>query len=239
MAASATAGVFRRADGRVLVDCEFLDIYVPDEYFDVGIARVAGEKLETIGIFEFRAWDGKSPSEVKFRMNIPGTLSLTFDSVRPGRVGDDVCRIFTLSRGDVFMESENVVSSPKNLEAFAKLLHSGHLPKTTYEAIYRQYVQVQVDNATSLNVPSSTIEGIIAELARDEKDMGRPFRMALAEGAPDTGFRLAPLRMIPALTSTFSGVAFENIGAAIRSGIVRKRTGGKEPVTAMEETIKY
>jgi hypothetical protein len=238
----------KRAGGKVIVDCWCLDIRIPKAYFELGIAEMVGDKLNTLGIFRFRVRATENGPEKKYIMNLPSPISVKaseeYSATEEGVEAEDAqgvpepLRVFRLNRGDILMESESIIMNPKNVHKFAELLHSGHLPKTTYEAIFSQYTQVQADNKTNLNVPSSTIEGIIAEICRSARDRGKPFRIALGAGAKDSAFIMAGLKSLPHLLSTFSGVAFEDINRALSAGIARTRRGDEELITPMEMTIK-
>jgi hypothetical protein len=245
---SSKHGFLSRVGGRVLVDAWSFDIRIPKEYFELGIAEMVGDRLSTIGIFRFRVREREGGVERRYIMNLPSPIfvkaSKEFNAVEDGPEAEDAhgsaepVRVFRLVKGDVLMESETIVMNPKNVQKFANLLHSGHLPKMTYEAIYHQYMQVQADNKTSLGVPSSTIEGIIAEICRCHNDRDKPFRLGLAAGMRGDDFVMASLKSLPHLLSTFSGVSFEDINRALASGIVRTRQGKEERITSMEHTIK-
>ena len=238
----------KRSGGKVLVDSWCLDIRIPKDYFTLGMAEMVGDRLNTIGIFRFRVKDSEKGREKRFIMNLPNPIEVLpaqeFSAVEDGPEAEDAqgrpeqLRVFRLMRSDALMESETIVMNPKNVQKFASLLHSGHLPKTTYEAVYHQYVQVQADNKTDLGVPSSTIEGIIAEICRYKKDRGKPFRLGLAKGAKDEEYVMVGLKTLPHLLSSFSGVSFEDMNRALTTGVSRTRRGEEEKITPMERTIK-
>jgi hypothetical protein len=233
----------REKGGKVVLDAYEMEILISEDYFSNGIASLIGDKLNTIGIFRFRIKQTESSPKHDYLLNLPSPILISFqDSFSSKEKIDGVeerFKIFRLEKGDIFMESETIVASPKNVEAFANLLHAGKVPKTTYESIYRQYIQVQEDNKTPLGVPSSTIEATIAELCRSIKNEEIPFRIALNRGGALTDFKLVTLRSLPALISTFSGISFENINAALASGVARKRKGKEEEITPMEKTVFF
>lgn len=227
--------------GKIISTASSIDIYIPRSYFDENIAEIIGSKLSVLGIFKFNVALSEGGSETSYLMNFPNQITISFSSQYNKKAAfdgaEDSFIVFNLEKDDIFMESETIVPTAKNVEKFAKLLHAGKLPKTSYEAIYHQYIQVQLDNNASLRVPSTTIESIIAELTRSEKDISKPFR--LSSDPKGKGFKLINLKQLPQLISTFSGVSFENIDNAITTSIVRKRQDKPNLITPMEETIKY
>jgi len=238
----------KRTGGKVFVNAHHIDIRLPKDYFTLGIARMVGDTLETLGIFRFRVRMTEKGQEKRYILNLPSPITIlpqeVFTDKEDGAEAEDAegvpeqVKVFRMFKGDVFVESESIIRSPKNVEAFANLLHTGHLPKTTYEAVYHQYMQVQLDNKTPLGVPSSTIEGIIAEICRWKRNSGEPFRIGLAKGAKDTDFVMSSLKNMPRLLSTFTGVSFEDIGKSLASGIARKREGRPNRETPMERVMK-
>jgi len=236
---------FKKRDGKVIVNAASLEILVPREYFDTDIAEISGDKLIVLGIFRFRVRMDPKSQPTLYTVNIPSPLSIQYSSEHSLReaVGKDKdkipYRVFTLERGDVFLESETIVTSAKNVESFVKLLHSGKLPTMVYADVYRQYMQVQDDNETSLGVSSATLEAIVSELCRYEKDHDIPFRLALAKaGTTERDFEMVTLKTLPELTSTFSGISFENVNKALASSVNNKRKKKKEKITPMEAAIR-
>ena len=230
-------GFLNKIDSKVYVDTHALDLLIPKSYFDIGIADFVGGQLNVLGIFYFIVRKSEKDKGEMYLINTPSPILVSFESESSAKHTihgqEDSYRVFTLNKGNVFIESDTIVQSGKNVEAFANLLHSGRLPKTTYESIYRQYIQVQEDNETSLKVPSSTLEAIIAELVRDSNDNNVPFRLSKGKD-----FKLINLKNLPKTISTFAGISFERLGDAIASGIERKRTGKPNVISPMEETIK-
>jgi len=234
----------KKVKDQVMVDCHELEVLIPDIYFTDGIAELLADKLKTIGIFKFRMKTSESAKFKYFIFNNPNSIYMKFqesyNSTETIKGVEDKYKVFKFLKDDVFIDNVNFVPSPKNIEAFVKLLHSGKLPKISYENIYHQYMEVQRMNNTYLGVPSSTIEGIISELARFDRDKSVPFRLALKNASvKDSDYTLINLKLLPQNISTFSGISFENINSAIASGVDRTRHNGKEPKTSMEETVFY
>jgi len=231
-------GFLKNVDNKVYVDTYAMDLLIPKTYFEIDIAEFIGDQLRVLGIFYFIVRKNEKDKGQMYLINTPSPILVSFESETSAKHTihgqEDTYKVFTLNKGNVFIESNSIVQSGKNVEAFANLLHSGRLPKTTYESIYRQYIQVQEDNETSLKVPSSTLEAIIAELVRDANDINVPFRLSKGKD-----FRLINLKNLPKTISTFAGISFERMDDAIASGIERKRTGKPNIVSPMEETIKY
>lgn len=228
----------KKVDKGIICDVFEMGIIIPKDYFELGIAEMIGEKLQTLGIFYFYVKKTNSSPPKKYLLNIPSPIKIQFTKVIDSKTEDKDSKIFIMTEGDTFMESETIVKNPNNVYKFATLFHSGNFPKTTYEAIYTQYMQVQFDNKTLLGVPSSTIEGIISEICRWNKDTSKPFRLGLAKNAKPNDFKMIGIRNLPRQLSTFSGITFEDINQSIASGIARTRTGKEEKITSIEKIVK-
>ena len=222
----------------IVANANFIEVYIPKSYFDLGIAEIIGANLSTIGIFYFKVKNKENEKGGLYLMNNPSKISISFSderNVKEALVGEeDSYRVFVLNKGDLFMESDTVVQSGANVGAFVKLLHSGKLPMTDYESIFKQYMQIQEDNDTSLRVPAATLEAIIGELARDADDVSVASRLS-----DNDKYVMIALRDLPRAVSTFGGVSFERMGDAIASGIEREIAGKPNVISPMEETIKY
>ena len=237
---------FKVVDGAVQVAIHSLDVYIPKEYLDLGISELQGNILSTIGIFRFMGQITETDKPVEYILNTPNNLQIVFEEYHEDKVQlkeDDeetAYLVFPFHRGDVFMRSNTIVSSPKTVEKFINLLHSGKLPKTNYESIYRQYMQVQYDNNVIFDVPSSMIEGMISEMTRSAGDLRMPYRMVKNKTGAPGEFTMASLRTIPRLTNTFAALSFEDINAALGTSIVRHRKG-QEDITSspMEAVLSY
>jgi hypothetical protein len=244
----------REKDGRITSNAFSIEVFIPRSYFTDGIAEIIGDKLNTIGIFEFRVVMVEGGKPINHALAIPNPIVLSYskeyttkenisseaDTEEEGEDEEDSSfRVFVIEKGETFLESESIVIGSANLEGFVKLLHSGKLPKTTYEMIYKLYMDVQKSNKTTLGVSSSTLEAIIAELCRWKKDHSIPFRIALKkDSTKDTDFEMVSLKTLPELISAFSGVSFENINRSLLVGINNKRLGKEDRMTPMEQIIR-
>ena len=243
---SASLPFIKRVGESVVIDAEAFEILLPREYFATGIAEIVGTAVETIGIFEFHVTSAPGKKPRKYQLNIPSTIRIDFSEESDLKIAsenedeeDTVYRVLRLNRGDVLLKTEGIVTSPKNVMAFIDLLKIGRLPKTRYEFIFRQLVRVQEDNNTPLRAPSSILEGVVAELTRWSKDPEVPFRIALANGAKEEEFESINLKDLPALTSTFDGLSFEDaINKALLLGISRTKRGKEEKISPMESVAR-
>jgi uncharacterized protein YifE (UPF0438 family) len=235
----------RNEEGKIVVSCYSMEVYVPKSYFDEEIAELVGDKIQTIGILLVRVFKTENSQPKIYRINFAGNIAFSFSSERKEHAefikGDaDTYNVYSLEEGDIFLDSETIVPSSNNLKNFVKLLHSGKLPKTTYESIYKQYMNIQESNNIMLKVSSATLEAMIAELTRWKDDKLVPFRMAIDNPkVTESDYQMVSLKTLPFLISTFSGLSFEDIDKAILYGIERKKSNKKNIITPMEETIKY
>lgn len=238
--------IFKNVQGTILVNVHELLIYIPKVYFELEISEMKGSILSTIGIFKFGVKFTEGGEDNYFVLNTPNTIDIPYEEYYETKtmLKDDIEEtayfVFVLHSGDVFLQSEEIISSVKNVEKFINLLHSGHLPKISYSALYKQYQQVQQDNGIVFDVPSSMLEGSIAEIARSSKNIRVPLRMVKgATGKPEE-FVLINIKALPRLTNTFAGLSFEDINTSLVSSISRKRSGqGDTNTSPMEEILYY
>lgn len=151
---------------------------------------------------------------------------------------DTAHQVFILNNGTAFLESIRFVQSSKNVEKFVKLLYAGKLPKMTYEQIYQFHTQVEEENSTPLGIPAATRAAIIAELCRSRKNTRKPYRMTLKiEDKNKTNYKLVPIKSLPDMVSTFSGLTFENVNKSLVYAISNTKDGKPEVITPIEKIV--
>jgi hypothetical protein len=236
----------------VVFDGEYMEVYIPKDYFSKGIAEYHGDKISTLGIFNFMVYskpkDTKSKGEVHL-MKLPMTIKFEFDTFHDDTVKltadqeAEEYRIFELSKGSVIIDTVVKEQSAENSKKFIYLLHGGKLPKALkYEDIIELYHESITLNKVSLNNPSVIFELIIAELCRYNANIEMPFRMMIGRDnakVSEYDYNNINLKKLPSINSTFNAMTFEDINQAIISSIKKTRNNETENPSPVEKIIKY
>jgi len=242
----------KKVENSIFFDGEYMEIYLPKNYFDKGIAEYHGDKVSTLGMFNFIVYsqpkEDKGKGEIhilKLPMNIKFEFNSFYDistNLQPNLEKEDY-RVFELSRGSMFIDSIIKEQSPDNSKKFIYLLHGGKLPKEIkYSDIITLYHESIALNKVKLNNPSVIFELIIAELCRYEKDIEIPFRMIIGKDNPkatEYDYNNIRLNKLPSVNSTFNAMTFEDIDQAIISSIKKTRNNENENPSPVEKIIKY
>jgi len=235
-----------RIQNKVICNVYELHLYIPKEFFEESydLSNVVGNKLNTLGVFYCSYKESENGKESNYYLlNFPNKITIEFseeDSLTLKLPSDDdeqPYKVYTLKKGDTFLENEFSIKSTDNLEFFFGLLFSGKLPKTSYEDIYNQLSNLQEENSIDLGVNTSIIELMISELTRYNKDKMIPFRKALAKGANKGDYIGVNIKLLPSFTSSFAGVSFENMDQSLLFAIDNERNGKPERITPTEESI--
>lgn len=229
-----------------------LEIYLPKVYFDQSLATEVGADIDTIGIFPYRYIrnedEEKKNSGTWFQLSLPETIRFSFVDqteipLKLGNAEEEPYIRYTLEKGSIFMYTVYVTQSVENLEKVVGLHHQGKIPPTTkYSEIVTMYMDSMSNNKSDLRMPMSLIEIIISELARDPKDLDKPFRQAIGrKNASVTEYDFAQINILDLAmrNSTFTAITSQDMNQAILRSVNKGNTDGVERYTPIEKTIKY
>jgi len=244
----------RREDSRIIFEGDYMEIYVPKDYFKKGIASYNGDKINTMGIFSFIVYtqDEKDKGKEGSIHSLKVPMKIEFDyvdvktankkKIKPELKEDDY-HVFCLEKGNIFIYNTSSEQTAENSKDFIYLLHNGNLPSIIpYEDIIKLYIESITLNQVNLNNPAIIFEIIIAELCRDKKDLTQPFRKEIGKdkaGITQYDYENINLKRLPPLSSTFTAITFEDMNQSLISSIKKNRNGEKEVDSPIEKTIKY
>jgi hypothetical protein len=242
----------KKVGDSVIFDGEYMEIYIPKEYFSRGIAEYHGEMISTLGIFNFIVYtqpkETKSKGEVHL-MKLPMTVKFEFDTFHDDTTrlqadqDEEQYRVFELSKGSVVVDTVVKEQSAENSKKFIYLLHGGKIPKALkYGDIIDMYHESISLNRVNLNNPSVIFELIIAELCRYSDDIEMPFRMMIGKDnakVSEYDYNNINLTKLPSINSTFNAMTFEDINQAVISSIKKTRNNEGENPSPVEKIIKY
>jgi hypothetical protein len=245
-------GFLKKIDNTVFFDGEYMEIYIPKEYFAKGIAEYHGDKISTLGIFNFVIYtqpkDTKNKGELHL-LKLPMEIKFEFNSFHDittklqADLDEDEYRVFELNKGSIFIDNVVKEQSAENSKKFIYLLHGGKLPKALkYQDIIDLYHESIGLNRVSLNNPSVIFEMIIAELCRYKSNIEVPFRMMIGKDnakVTEYDYNNINLKKLPSINSTFNAMTFEDINQSIISSIKKTRNKETENPSPVEKIIKY
>lgn len=241
---------FQEKDDKVIFVGNYMEIYMPRFYFDNEISNFVGDKVETIGVFNFKVFSGEDKKGVAplHTFSYPSYFVTCPSSSKNEKVDliadvdDNEFVVLQYFKGDVFIDNVNVAKNSAHTLMFINLLHSGKIPATVpYDKVLGLELDNLAINGVNLGVSATIMELVISEIYRDKKDMTKSFRFR----AGGTGkvsmfdYRTINLKAIANFNSTFTGVTFEDMDFALVSSVNKLRSGKKEAVSPIEKTIKY
>jgi len=236
----------KKIDDTIYFDGYLMEIYLPKYYFDKNVAKFIGNKIDTLGIFEFKVINENGKAE-KHTFKLPMNVIFEFDDYKSENVAiseDEVepNYIFTLQNGMMFLDSVKKEQSGTNSKNFIFSLHSNKLPSTIpYSDIIKLYFDNLILNKVNLSNPGCILEMTVAELCRSKEDVSVPFRKIIGANPKinETEYKMTNVKNLPPINSTFAALSFENMDDSILSSIRKNVNGEKEIVSPIEKITKY
>jgi len=241
---------FVEKDNKLYFNGNYMEVYIPEFYFEKEIATLLTDKVKTLGIFNFKVFSSeqnkdkadlhifKFPSFIETKPSSfeKETLKLSKD------FDEDSYRILKYYKNDEFIVNLNIVKSTDTTKFFIELLHAGKLPKSIpYNEIVDLELASSFINGSNLGVPSTVIELIASEICRDKNDLSKPFRFKAGSKNKVSLYDYKPINIktISTVTSTFTAVTFEDINYNLVTSINKTRYNETETESPIEKTIKY
>lgn len=218
--------------GKQAVAIKPLNILIPKQNIDSGVATMIDDKIHTFGIFEFESTDGKD----RFACNYPLELILNiFDMDK-----DEDYFILKYDTDDVIIESMGFIPNAKRANGFMNFLTQGKIVASSKEDLVDIFRNNMTMNGVSMNVASEIVEAMISEMIRYKKDLAMPFRLVEEQpGVQPDDFSLINIKDIARLSSVFGAISFEDVKKALQAGVYITRTGQEQFVPPTESVLKY
>lgn len=232
-------------DETIIFTGKYMEAYIPDKLFKKNLNEVYGDKINMMGIFNFRLSDTTEidPKSKLYTFNFPSMITSKPGSIETKQMeltkdsGLQTYYVLKYNTGDPVLTSTNVIMDISNVEKFVNLLMSAALPNTLeYETVLKMfYKNLEINNETC-NVSSPALSTVVSELYRYKKDNSIPFRRA--KGVKGTDYTPANARSVCANTSTFTALTFEDINTMLVYSVNRKRSNKKQTESPLEQIIK-
>ena len=220
-------------------------VYVPLYFFDnEKISVIEGELLRTIGFLFVEVYKTLTSKPDLYQIDCPLRLSIPFSDSKKekkafkGSKEEEEYMAFTIEGNSVMIQEALNIQNGKNSELFMNFLLGGKLPENLrYSDIANFLSEVSIMNGTSLGVPMSVVEAMVGEMCRSAKDIYTPYRKIAGKNGDDNGYMNIRIQELPRVTSTFSGIAFEDVTSAVSVGCVAGKKGIEGVESPFEKVI--
>lgn len=238
---------FIKDDGENIVFTgNYLEMYIPDSYFESKLAEEFGNSIRVFGLFNIRVFDEKNKPMKLETLNVPTMIYIHPSEVEKKELQliDDgeveKYRVAKFYKGNVIMQN-SVPQDASNVELFLKILTTGKVPKTIpYSQVLRIWQRNLDLNGVKLGVTSTILEIIIAEIYRNKKKPEERFAKLIGKdpSVSEYAYRTANIREICARNSTFAALTFEDMDQMIISSLNINKYNKEESESPIEKIIK-
>lgn len=236
-------GVLYAKDGKIFCN-EYIELYVPMDFFESGVAQNRGLFIESLGLLYIQSFkDGKGEG-IKL-LNIPTVMEFMLYESHPDTIRiqnkDLECLALSYPK-DSYIVHQTLPKGREVANQFLDMILAGKLPKTLN---YKQVIDIWWTNleisGISYKVPSKIFEMIIATTYRNPHNVKERYGQLYGRQQNPSGYDYVTenVRSVVKDLSTFSGMIFEDIGAMISNGINNSIEGVEEPVSPLEKIIHY
>lgn len=243
---------FKTAGEKIIFTGKLMKAYIPQEYFDMGIAMdYGGDHIETLGLFNakfFNDIEGTKQIGGLETVNIPTSINIYPSSIETEEVelvkevGTAKYQVMKFFGNEPFTD-KFIIQKSKSTEKFLNVLENGKIPPTIpYNRIFEIWTMNMALNGVKMpDVPASSREMILAEKYRDKKNPA--FRFGIRAGKdPKTSMydyiAVSP-RTLTKYSSTFAGFIFEDFDTMVTNGLNISKSGRKQIESPIEPIIKY
>lgn len=230
-------------DGKMF-SSEYLEIYIPKEYFESNIATNKGSMIETFGVVYIKGFPNGSEGKIQL-INAPVIVNFMVYEYREEQItikGSQM-DVFTLQYvKDSYVMRQSITKGREVAELFLETELNGKLPATLN---YASLIDIWWKNlemaGVNFKVPSKIYEMALATTYRDPKNMKRRYGQYYGAQANPSGLDYARsnVRSVVKDLSTFSGMVFEDMGTMISNGIDNSINGNEERESPLEKIIHY
>jgi len=235
-------------DGKMIVGAKIMNYYIPSHYFDDDLAIIKADRVNSMGNFVVEFKDKEDSKGERFLFNLGLVNDFLFSAVtklKDYAINSEVTgdfHKFTLTQGEVFIESSEWVQSLSAAKSMLAFFNQGKIPADIpYDELVDMFKQNFAINGVKMPVPSSIVEAVMSELIRDSKNTSRAFRYVTGNSATKVQHGYHPMRLkeIPKHTSVFAALTFEDVKASLKSSILLSRSDRSQIPSPLESVIKH
>lgn len=229
--------------GSLIFKKPYGEVHIPEEYIDHGISFIVGQEIQTFGLIDLYVYETEDHSDK------PKIVEMVFPSIirtcpshielQKGKDGNEYRLEYHL--GSKFIKSTLITKHPDTARNMVDILFKGYIPDSLdYTEILLFWMQCNELNGVDLNVSSVILQTILSEFARDPDHLENPFRLALNDPKRKLNTKqrkLLRVQDLPRVSSTFASLSSADPKQGITVSVVRKRTGGLDNPSPIEEAI--
>ena len=223
---------------------EYMEIYIPMEYFTQRVAVNRGATIESFGIVYCRQFINGEPQEIKL-LNIPVVTEFQVYESKTGtiKVLDKTLDVLVLEYlKDSYVVHQTLAKGREVANSFLESMLYGKLPRTlNYTKVIDIWWRNLEISGISYKVPSEIFEMIIASIYRNPNNTKERYGEYYGKQSNPNGYDYVTenVRSVVKDLSTFSGMVFEDIGQMISNGINNAAENVEEAVSPLEKIIHY
>jgi hypothetical protein len=240
---------YLRDDGENLIFTgQYLEIYIPEFYFESRLAENYGTSLRVFCLLNARVTNEKGIKSKIEMINLPSLIYIFPSDIEKKELqlieGEDgsvsTYYIAKFYKGNKLM-ANSIAQDSSNVELFLSLLTHGKLPLTIpYNQILEIWQKNLTMNGVKLGVPSTVLEVVIKEVYRNKNKPEETYGKMAGKDPSISPYEYIPanIREICARNSTFAALTFEDFDAMLTSSLNIKKYGKEETISPIEKIIK-
>lgn len=236
-------GILYAENGKIHCS-DYIEIYIPMEYFNNRVAVNKGSSIETLGLVYIRSFKNGNAEPIKL-LNLPTEVNLmVYDFKQESiKINDKLINVLTLQYlKDAYVLHQTVTKGREVANKFLDMMLAGKLPRTLnyIDIIDIWWRNIEI-SGISYKVPSKIFEMIIATIYRNPKNLKQRYGQYYGTQTNPNGYdyETGNVRNVVKDLSTFSGMVFEDIGNMISNGINNSIEEIDEPISPLEKIIYY
>jgi hypothetical protein len=232
------------AEGGKIHCNDYMEIYIPMEYFNNNVAINKGSVIETLGLVYIRSFNNGTEGPIQL-LNLPTDVSfMVYDfkqeTIKINNISLDVMTLQYMK--GAYVLHQTVPKGRDIANAFLDMMLAGKLPRTlNYTKVIDIWWRNLEISGISYKVPSKIFEMIVATIYRNPRNMKERYGQYYGKQLNPNGYdyETGNVRSVVKDLSTFSGMVFEDIGNMISNGINNSIEKIDEPVSPLEKIIYY
>lgn len=236
-------GVLRAEHGKIFCN-EYMEIYIPMDYFADEIAINRGAMIDSFGVVYVRAFPNGKPGKIQL-LNLPIVASFMAYETREDTIdvnGKQIPVYVLEYLKDAYVLHQTVPNGREIANDFLDVMLRGKIPDTiNYEKLVDIWWRNLEISGVSFKVPSKIYEMVIAAIYRNPRNTKQRYGQYYGKQAAPSGldYKTGDVRKVVKDLSTFSGMVFEDIGLMISNGLNNSIDGVEEPISPLEKIIHY
>lgn len=214
-----------------LPDSEFI-FYVPEDFFgNEKIAVIVGTQVSMIGICNYTIIDKNGKNNGLHPFTFPTIFLCTpykIEKLKGVKLTSDSeksdYRLLRFRQGDMVVNSIKVPQIIDNVETFFKMFFiTSKIPTTIpYDQLQNYFPENIKLNGSSYGINMQQFGMAISEVARDKKDMSKPFRLSGSTDMHD--YKPVSIKTIPNYISPFVSITSENFDESLMGAVLSKES---------------